>query len=116
MILAVDDEPLNLLIIKELFEDTHEIVTVESGEEALLELEKNVPDIILLDVMMPGINGIKVCEKVRSMPEMKNVKVIMISGSVMESEVSAGLAAGADDYICKPFDMNELVNLVDSYS
>lgn len=115
MILAVDDEPLNLMILKELFEDTHDIVLVESGEEAMKELEKAVPAIILLDVMMPGIDGLEVCRRVRAKDELKETKVIMISGRAMEKDIQAGMEAGADHYICKPFDMMDLVDLVELY-
>ncbi len=116
MILAVDDEPLNLMIIKELFEDTHEITLVKSGEDALAKLEKKLPDIVLLDVMMPGIDGIEVCKRIRANPEMDKVKIIMVSGKAMESDIHIGMDAGADHYVSKPFDMMELVDLVESYS
>ena len=116
MILAVDDEPLNLMILKELFEDSHEITLVESGEDAMETLEKMVPNIILLDVMMPGIDGIEVCKRVRANDDLKDVKIIMVSGKAMEKDVQVGIAAGADHYISKPFDMMELVDLVESYN
>ena len=116
MILAVDDEPLNLMILKELFEDTHEIKLVESGEEAMEQLGKNKPNLILLDVMMPGIDGIEVCKRVRANPELSDVKVIMVSGKAMEVDVQKGLDAGADHYVSKPFDMMALVELVESYN
>jgi len=116
MILAVDDEPLNLMILRELFEDTHEITLVESGEDAMEQLEKAVPNVILLDVMMPGIDGIEVCKRVRANDEMKDVKIIMVSGKAMQDDVQVGMDAGANHYISKPFDMMELVDLVESYS
>ena len=116
MILAVDDEPLNLMILRELFEDTHEITLVESGEDAMEQLEKAVPNVILLDVMMPGIDGIEVCKRVRANNEMKNVKIIMVSGKAMQDDIQVGMDAGANHYISKPFDMMELVDLVESYS
>ena len=114
MILAVDDEPLNLMIIKELFEDSHEMILVKSGEAALAKLEKSVPDIVLLDVMMPGIDGIEVCKCIRANPKMENVKVIMVSGKSMQSDIQAGMDAGANHYVSKPFDMTKLVDLVES--
>lgn len=116
MILAVDDEPLNLMILKELFEDSHDITLVESGEEAMKQLESSIPKIILLDVMMPGIDGIEVCRRVRANDEMKDVKIIMVSGKAMEDDMKIGLDAGANHYISKPFDMMELVDLVESYN
>lgn len=116
MILAVDDEPLNLMILKELFEDSHDIVLVESGEDAMAQLETTVPSIILLDVMMPGIDGLEVCRRIRANDAMSQTKVIMVSGKAMEADVQAGMAAGADHYISKPFDMMDLVDLVESYN
>ena len=116
IILAVDDEPLNLMILKELFDDSHEIILVESGEEALEQLGKNVPNLILLDVMMPGMDGIEVCKRIRANPEMKEVKIIMVSGKARDEDIQTGMEAGANHYLCKPFDMMELVDLVESYS
>lgn len=116
MILAVDDEPLNLMILKELFEDTHNIQLVESGEEAIQEVGKNKPDLILLDVMMPGIDGIEVCKQIRSNPDLSDIKIIMVSGKAMEADTKLGLDAGADHYVSKPFDMMKLVELVESYN
>lgn len=116
MILAVDDEPLNLMILKELFSDSHDITLVESGEEALEQLAKSVPNVILLDVMMPGMDGIEVCKRIRANPEMSDVKIIMVSGKVRDVDIQAGLAAGANNYVSKPFDMMEVVDLVESYN
>lgn len=115
MILAVDDEPLNLMILKELFEDEHDITLAESGEEAMDKLENAVPDVVLLDVMMPGIDGIEVCKRIRSNPKFEKVKVVMVSGKAMESDIQRGLDAGADHYISKPFDMMELMEIVEAY-
>jgi len=116
MILAVDDEPLNLMIIKELFDDTHDITLVDSGEKAIEQLGKKVPNLILLDVMMPGIDGIEVCKSVRANPNMSDVKIIMVSGKTYDVDIQAGLSAGANHYISKPFDMMALVDLVESYN
>lgn len=116
MILAVDDEPLNLMILKELFDDAHEVTLVESGEEALEQLDKSVPNVILLDVMMPGMDGVEVCKRVRANPEMNDVKIIMVSGKARDVDIQTGMEAGANHYLCKPFDMMELVDLVESYN
>jgi len=115
MILAVDDEPLNLMIIRELFEDTHEIILVESGEDAMAKLENNIPDIVLLDVMMPGMSGIDVCKQIRANEKMNDVKIIMVSGKAMDVDIQVGMDAGANHYVSKPFDMMALVDLVESY-
>ena len=115
MILAVDDEPLNLMILKELFEDSYDITLVESGEDAMAEIEKNVPNVVLLDVMMPGMSGIEVCKLIRGNPKLKDVVVIMISGRAMQTDIDNGMEAGANHYISKPFDMMELVDIVESY-
>lgn len=116
MILAVDDEPLNLMILKELFEGSHDIQLVESGEEAMEHLEKTKTDLILLDVMMPGIDGLEVCKRVRANSELSDIKVIMVSGKAMAADMQKGLDAGADHYVSKPFDMLKLVELVESYN
>lgn len=108
-ILAVDDDPMNLDIIEEILEDKYLIERADSGEAALKILPEFRPDLILLDIMMPGINGYKVCRKIRNDPEYDNLKIILVSGKAMAEERLKGYEAGADDYITKPFLEEELV-------
>ena len=107
-ILAVDDDPLNLAILEELFAEEYNLTTAENGQEALRIAEQIRPDLILLDIMMPGIDGYEVCRQVRSRDTLKYTKVLLVSAKAMTSERLKGYDAGADDYIIKPFDHAEL--------
>lgn len=107
-ILAVDDDPLNLEIIEELFAEEYTLTTASSGPEALEIAEKLRPDLVLLDIMMPGMDGYEVCKRIRSRETLKYTKVLLVSAKAMVSERLKGYESGADDYIVKPFDHAEL--------
>ncbi len=107
-ILIVDDNPVNCEICKEILEDDYEIEIAESGEAALESAGAFQPDLILLDVMMPGIDGLEVCRQLRSSTR-SWVKIIMVSAKVQTEDRIAGYEAGADDYLAKPFDEHELL-------
>ncbi len=111
-ILIVDDEKTNIKILLEILEFEDEYVTdvVESGEECLEGLHRFQPDIILLDIMMPGIDGYEVCRRIKNDPRNASIKIIMLSGRAMQDEINAGFAAGADQYLSKPFGMDELLS------
>jgi C4-dicarboxylate-specific signal transduction histidine kinase len=108
-ILAIDDEPRNLNIIAETIEDTAELKLCPNGEEALAAIETFLPDLVLLDIMMPGVDGYQVCQKIRANPKLSFVKVILVSGKAMIDERLKGYVAGADDYMTKPFVPEELL-------
>ncbi len=110
-VLIVDDEPINVKLIEEIleYEDDFTCRTVANGEEALSILGEYYPDIILLDIMMPGMSGYDVCRRVKNDPKHKFAKVLMISGKAMVEERLEGYEAGADDYITKPFVDDELL-------
>lgn len=107
-ILLVDDNPMNLAVLEELLSDDYETVSAESGEQAKSLVREFKPDLVLLDVMMPGIDGYETCRWIRSRPELKATKIIMVSAKATSADVEQGLATGADDYITKPIDMRLL--------
>ena len=113
-ILIVDDNPTNVAILEEILEE-YELKSVMSGEEALEVVSKFQPDLILLDIMMPGINGYQVCEAIRKDASTKQSKIIMVSAKAMVSERIKGYEMGADDYITKPFEEVELLAKVRVY-
>ena len=113
-ILIVDDNPTNVAIMEEILEE-HELESVLSGEEALDIVADFKPDLILLDIMMPGINGYEVCEILRRDSVVGKCKIIMVSAKAMVSERLKGYEVGADDYITKPFEEDELVAKVQVY-
>lgn len=110
-ILIVDDEKTNIKILLEIlgFEDEYITDSVSSGEECLAMLPEFQPDIILLDIMMPGLDGYEVCRRIKNNPKYNSTKIIMLSGRAMQDEITMGFEAGADQYLSKPFGMDELL-------
>ena len=107
-ILAVDDDIRNLEIFKHLLENQYQLATASTGEEALQKVSTFGPDLVLLDIMMPGINGYDVCRMIKQ-SEDNLTKVILVSAKAMIDERLMGYEAGADDYIAKPFDHEEFL-------
>jgi DNA-binding response OmpR family regulator len=109
-ILVVDDAP-DILRLMELFlkSEGYRVVSARSGDEALRLATAERPDLIILDVMMPGIGGLEVCERLRSRSETADVPVIMLSALTQPPDRVKGLRAGADDYVTKPPDRDELL-------
>ena len=112
-VLVVDDEPSILLSLEFLMEqEGYDVHTATDGDEALQAIQGKLPDLILLDVMMPKRDGFEVCQTIRANPEWKETKIIMLTAKGREVDQEKGLALGADDYITKPFATQELVNKV----
>ena len=108
-ILIVDDEPNNLdVIVAQLSDCDYQIHYASSGQEALSSLDIYNPDLILLDVMMPGINGIEVCRQIKAMPKWQAVPIVMVTALSSKSDLAKCLGAGADDFISKPVNPEEL--------
>jgi DNA-binding response OmpR family regulator len=115
-ILAVDDEPNILLSLQFLMKQKgYTVRTATNGEEALKALHAEIPDLVLLDVMMPKPDGYEVCQTIRATPAWKNIPVIMLTAKGREVEKEKGLALGADDYITKPFATQELVKKIQAF-
>ena len=113
-ILLVDDNPINLELLEEILEGFW-IRSASSGEEALKIGTIFCPDLVLLDVMMPGLNGYEVCRKFREESQYSGTKIVMVSAKSMTNDRLEGYEAGADDYIAKPFDRNEILAKVRVY-
>ena len=107
-ILVVDDDPLNLEILEEILSEKYIVRVAETGEDAIQILPEFNPDLMLLDIMMPGIDGYEVCRRVRADHRYYLLKIILVSGKSMLEERLQGYEAGADDYIVKPFVDEEL--------
>jgi C4-dicarboxylate-specific signal transduction histidine kinase len=108
-VLIVDDEPRNQRIVVEILEDIVDFRLANNGEEALQIAEKFRPELVLLDIMMPGIDGYEVCRKIKENDDYKYSKVILVSGKAMIDERLKGYEVGADDYMTKPFAPEELL-------
>ncbi|WP_103666978.1 hybrid sensor histidine kinase/response regulator [Pseudanabaena sp. BC1403] len=108
-ILIVDDEPNNFAVIAAQLSDCdYQIHYASSGQQALSSLDIYNPDLILLDVMMPGINGIEVCQQIKAMPKWQAIPIVMVTALSSKSDLAKCLDAGADDFISKPVNPEEL--------
>ena len=109
-ILIVDDIPANILLLKIILEkEGYQVETAESGEEALLKIDEQLPDLILLDVMMPGMSGYQVADIIREREEWKEVGIIFITALTGSNNVVEGFKHGGNDYISKPFNKEEFL-------
>jgi diguanylate cyclase (GGDEF)-like protein len=109
-ILVVDDDPIIARLLEiELIASGYDVRLASSGEEALAAAQERRPDLILLDVMMPGMDGFEVARRLRSDPRTLPVSIIMLTATGLSANRLEGLNAGADDYIVKPFDTPELL-------
>ena len=107
-ILVVDDVKANRLIISKILGKSYHLEMAESADECLAKLAKFGPDLILLDIMMPGMDGYEACHRIKSGPFGPFTQVVLVSGKASTAERLKGYEAQADDYIVKPFDHDEL--------
>ena len=108
-ILAVDDNLTNLAVVEELLGSHYILMTASTGEDALKIAQEFQPDLIVLDIMMPGIDGYEVCRQIRMNPSLRYTKIIIVSVRATVPERLKGYQAGADDYLTKPYDEEELL-------
>lgn len=109
-ILVVDDEENIVELIKyNLKNNGYDIITAFDGEEAYIKAIKENPDLILLDIMLPMLDGIEVCKKLKKNKQTENIPIIMLTAKTEETDKVLGLEIGADDYITKPFNIRELI-------
>ena len=114
-ILVVDDEPQNIRLLQiRLQADGHTVLTANSGQEALELVQAEAPDLILLDIMMPGMNGFEVCQQLRAEAATQFVPVVMVTALAEQEDRIRAIEAGADDFISKPFDSHEVLARVRS--
>ncbi|HXI00804.1 MAG TPA: response regulator transcription factor [Sphingobacteriaceae bacterium] len=114
-ILIVDDEPDILELIEyNLRKENYQVFTANSGQEAVSQARKNLPDLIILDIMMPGMDGIEACRILRGMPEFKNTFMVFLTARSEEYSEIAGFNVGADDYIAKPIKPRALISRINA--
>jgi two-component system, OmpR family, phosphate regulon response regulator PhoB len=109
-----DEEPIQILLRYNLEAEGHRVRVSADGEDTMMLIADERPDLILLDWMLPGISGIEVCRLVRTRPETKSIPIIMLTARSEEFERVRGLATGADDYLVKPFSVLELLARIKS--
>jgi DNA-binding response OmpR family regulator len=109
-ILIVEDEP-NIVVPLQfsLEQKGYQVVVAASGEEALESITRERPDLVLLDIMLPGVDGFEVCRVVRADPQLQHLKVVFLSALGREIDVAKGMALSADAYIIKPFSLLEVL-------
>ena len=114
-ILIADDEPsLRLLVRATLSANkSFELIEASDGNEALSKVQKELPDLILLDVMMPGLSGFEVCERLKNDPKTKNITIIMLTAKGQQSDRDWAISVGTDYFLTKPFSPIELFNLIE---
>ena len=112
-VLVVDDVPLNILLIKKMLSQyTFEIRTANSGQAALDAISEKKVDLLLLDLMMPGIDGFEVIRRLRAAEDTKELPIIILSALNSEQDISKGFQLGANDFLNKPIIMEKLINSV----
>ncbi len=109
ILIIEDEEPLTLLLRYNLESEGYAVENVGRGDEAETRLRESVPDLVILDWMLPGLSGIELCRRLRTRPETERLPVIMLTARGEETERVRGLATGADDYVVKPFSVPELL-------
>jgi two-component system, OmpR family, response regulator MtrA len=114
ILIAEDDSDLRLLISLKLESAGHQVVSVEDGSTAAAHCRSMRPDLVILDLMMPGMSGLEVCRFIRADPDLVSTPVILLTARAQASDIEAGMAAGVDEYLTKPFSPRELAGRVDS--
>ncbi|BCH22537.1 DNA-binding response regulator [Mesorhizobium sp. L-8-10] len=104
-----DEEPLCVLLRYNLEAEGYQVEVINRGDEAELRLQENVPDLLVLDWMIPAVSGIELCRRLRMRPETERLPIIMLTARGEESDRVRGLSTGADDYLVKPFSTPEFV-------
>jgi DNA-binding response OmpR family regulator len=113
ILVAEDEKQIADMIAFKLTNGGHQVIRAEDGEQAVNLAARELPDLILLDAMMPGLNGFEVLRKLKGDPALRSVPVIMVTAKGHERDVLSGLRGGAVDYMVKPFSLKELSARVD---
>lgn len=108
-----DDKTIRVMASKLLTKAGHDIVTAENGEIGMRMASRESPDLILLDIMMPGIDGLQVCSKLKSDPSTKDIIVFMLTGKTQMQDIEEALSKGADNYIAKPINPIKFAKIVE---
>ncbi|MCL4458376.1 MAG: response regulator [Chloroflexi bacterium] len=112
VLIADDEQPLRLLLRATLSSDAYQILEAEDGKETLALAQKEQPDILLLDVLMPGLDGFEVCERLKKDPATAGITVVMLTAKGQETDKERGKRVGADYYLTKPFSPIQLLQLM----
>jgi two-component system response regulator MtrA len=114
IVVADDDVDVRMLVMLKLEHAGHDVVGVENGHDAVAACRSTHPDLVVLDLMMPGMSGLDACQEIRSDPALAETSIILLTARAQETDVHAGMACGADAYVTKPFSPRDLALRVDS--
>jgi DNA-binding response OmpR family regulator len=112
IVVADDDADIRDLVVFKLEQSGHEVVAFGDGASTVEACRQQPPELVLLDVMMPGMSGLEACRMMRADPALADVPVILLTARVQETDIEQGFRAGADDYVVKPFSPRELASRV----
>lgn len=112
IVVADDDADIRDLVVFKLQQSGHEVVSVADGAAAVEACREHLPDLAVLDVMMPGMSGFDACRALRQEPALAGIPVILLTARAQESDIEQGFNVGADDYVVKPFSPRELASRV----
>ncbi|HEV3167303.1 MAG TPA: response regulator [Isosphaeraceae bacterium] len=114
-ILVVDDSPTDLRLVTSLLQSKgYMVITAGDGEEALEKASREHPCLMVLDIILPKKNGFQVCRQLKTSPDTKGIKILMLTSKIQDSDRYWGLRQGADDYLNKPFEDEEFLKSIDS--
>ena len=112
-VLVVDDDPVIIRLLEVNFEmEGFEVVTAVDGQDGVDKCRAELPDIVVSDVMMPKLNGLELCVAIKADPATDGIPVVLLSAKAQVADIRAGLDAGADDYVTKPFEPLELIDRI----
>jgi CheY-like chemotaxis protein len=114
ILVADDDVDVRTLVVLKLESSGHEVVSVENGADAVRSCQDLHPDLVVLDLMMPGMSGLEACQAIRADPAVAHTPIILLTARAQATDVDAGMAVGVDDYVTKPFSPRELASRVDT--
>lgn len=109
ILVVEDDQDIVEMIRYNLEREGYSVMNAPSGEDALIKVQRATPDLVLLDLLLPEIDGLEVCKRIKGDPDTRNIPIIMVTAKGEESDIVTGLELGADDYVKKPFKPKELV-------
>jgi len=113
-ILVVDDEPINVELLENYLSEDYDVSVAYDGNEALLNVDKEPPDLILLDIMMPVMNGYEVCKNLKENPKTMGIPIIMVTALHQKEDKIKAIGMFADDFLSKPIDFDELTAKIKS--
>ncbi len=114
IVVADDDADIRDLVVFKLTQSGHDVVPVGDGAAAVAACRDEVPDLAVLDVMMPGMTGFDACRELRADPALAGIPVILLTARAQEADIERGFDVGADDYVVKPFSPRELASRVEA--